>query len=116
MKTTSDYLRDLLERIERIQQYVQAGEQEFWHSSLTQDAVVRNFEVIGEIVKRLPPNLLSQYPDVEWSQIKGFRDYLAHNYETVQLKIVWGAVAKLPILKAAVETLLASLPRDESQE
>jgi uncharacterized protein with HEPN domain len=115
MKTPSDYLHDLLERIERIQQYVQAGEQDFWQSSLTQDAVIRNFEVMGEIVRRLPADLLTKYPHVEWSQIKGFRDFLAHNYESVQLKIVWGAVEKLPLLKAAVETLLASVPRDETE-
>jgi uncharacterized protein with HEPN domain len=113
MKMERDYLVDLLDRIKRIQEFTQAGRTAFMQSELIQDAVIRNFEVIGEITKRLPDDLLEQQPQAEWKQIKGFRDILAHNYDNIVLKVVWDSVEKLATLRAAVEALLAGL--DEEQ-
>ena len=53
----------------------------------------------------MPTELLEPYPDVEWKQIAGFRDFLIHRYDEVDLDIVWGAVEKLPRLRAAVEAI-----------
>jgi len=64
---------------------------------------------LPEIAKRLPNDLLEKQPQIEWKQIKGFRDFLAHNYDDVVLKIVWGAIEKLPELENAVGILLSSL-------
>lgn len=112
MRTSRQYLRDLLHNIEMIETFTSDGETEFRADLKTQFAVVRAYEIIGEIVKRLPPELLTQQPQIEWQDIKEFRDFLAHNYDRVQLKIVWGAVKKLPDLKTAVLALLAALPED----
>jgi uncharacterized protein with HEPN domain len=95
MKTDHDYLVDLLDRIDRIEDFTRSGEAAFVQSELIQDAVIRNFEVIGEITKRLPDVMLEQ-PHIEWQQIKGFRDFLAHYYDRIVLKIVWESVENLP--------------------
>ena len=72
--------------------------------------------MIGEIAKRLPDRLLEQQPQVAWKKVKGFRDFLAHNYEAVILQIVWGAVEELPELRAAVEKLLMTAQVNEADE
>jgi uncharacterized protein with HEPN domain len=79
-------------------------------SSLIQDAVIRNFEIIGEATKRLTPSLTQNRPEVPWRQIAGFRDVLIHKYMGVDLNTVWNIVKHdLPIIKAAATALLASL-------
>lgn len=70
--------------------------------------------MIGEIAKRLPAQLLQRAAQVNWTQIKGFRDFLAHNYDRVELKVVWAAVEDVPTLRAAVEAMLAALDDDSS--
>lgn len=52
-----DYVAHIFERIERIEVYIQGGKDEYLESLLIQDGVIRNFEVIGEAVKRLSPQL-----------------------------------------------------------
>lgn len=58
MKTSVEYLQDMLERIERIEQAAAAGQATFRESFIHQDAIIRNYEVIGKIAKRLPDWLL----------------------------------------------------------
>ena len=74
---------------------------------MIQDAVIRNFEVIGEATKRLSTELRAAYPNVPWHQIAGFRDVLIHDYLKVNLNRVWGVIElNLPELKATVEEIL----------
>jgi uncharacterized protein with HEPN domain len=72
-----------------------------------QDAIIRNFEVIGEAVKQLSPELLKQYDQVPWRRIAGFRDILTHDYMGVDLDEVWNVIENdLPQLKRTVQTML----------
>lgn len=115
MKSVREYLQDALERIERIEKVISKGKAQFLSSDVYQDAVIRNYEVIGEIVKRLPEVLLQTAPAVPWADLKGFRDFLAHNYDRVDLEIVWSAIEQLPTLRSAVQTLLdTDSPREEN--
>lgn len=57
------YLAHILERARRIEGYIRSGEQEFQRDTKTQDAVIRNFEVIGEAAKRVPPEYRALHPD-----------------------------------------------------
>ncbi len=57
---------DILDRIGRIERYTASGRDAFLASELNQDGVIRSFEVIGEVVKRLDPALVAHYPQVPW--------------------------------------------------
>ncbi len=79
-----------------------------------QDTIIRNFEVIGEIVKRLDPKLTARYPEIHWADYAGFRDILIHQYDKVVLDIVWESVDRdLETLKAAVKKLLEGEQKGE---
>lgn len=107
------YLHDILEHITRIETTAAAGEAVFRQSYMHQDSIIRSFEVIGEIVKRLSPELTKQHPTVLWADFAGFRDVLIHQYDKVIISIVWESVyTDLPPLRAAIEALLAGLPPD----
>lgn len=73
---------------------------------------MRNLEVIGEAVKRLPEQLRARRPDIEWQKIGALRDILIHQYFGVDVEILWDIVQnKLSPLGQAVEGLL----REEQQ-
>ncbi|WP_339384034.1 HepT-like ribonuclease domain-containing protein [Fischerella sp. FACHB-380] len=77
---------------------------------MIQDAVIRNFEIIGEATKRLSAEIRAADPDVPWQQVAGFRDVLIHDYLKVNLNRVWGVIEQnLPQLKATVEAILQEL-------
>lgn len=107
MRDDSLYLSNIKECIERIESYTRDGKEAFMQTPMIQDAVIRNFEIIGEATKRLSTDLKAVYPDVPWQQIAGFRDVLIHDYLKVNLNRVWGVVElNLPELKATVKKIL----------
>jgi uncharacterized protein with HEPN domain len=74
MKDDRLYLTHIAECIERIESYTAGGKQAFMASTLVQDAVVRNFEIIGEATKRISAHMKGQRPDVPWRRVAGLRD------------------------------------------
>lgn len=77
---------------------------------MAQDAVIRNFEVIGEAVKRIPESMKEERPDIPWRRIAGLRDVLIHQYMRVDLEAVWAIVRDdLPEFKQAVAEILAEM-------
>ncbi|MDZ7696736.1 MAG: DUF86 domain-containing protein [Deltaproteobacteria bacterium] len=73
----------------------------------TYSAVIREFEIIGEAVGKLPELFRKRHPDVEWQDIKDFRNLLSHEYFGVDLEIVWNVIKDdLPILLSAAENIL----------
>lgn len=107
------YLRDVLERIRRIEEVMASGEDIVRTSSMHQDAIMRNFEVIGEIVKRLDPALTTRVPDFPWSRYARFRDLLIHQYDKVILDTVLDSAQNdLTPLKRVVGLLLDQLGTD----
>jgi uncharacterized protein with HEPN domain len=76
-------------------------------STLIQDGVIRNLEVIGEATKKLSDPIKQAAPTVPWKQIAGMRDVLIHDYLKVNLNRVWQTIEHdLPTLKEAVKKLL----------
>jgi len=101
------HLTNILACVERICDYTAAGKQAFLTSLMMQDAVIRNFEIIGEAAKQLSPELRASAPDVPWSSIARFRDFLAHQYLRVELAEVWKVVeSDLPELAPRIRRLL----------
>ena len=110
MKDERLYLSNIQECIERIEEYTKGGKEEFMATKIIQDAVIRNFEIIGEATKRLSPELRSKYSDVPWQQIAGLRDVLIHDYLKVNLNSVWQIIEQnLSDLKRQVTAILENL-------
>jgi uncharacterized protein with HEPN domain len=90
MKEDRLYITNILECIERIKSYIAEGRDSFLKSRMIQDAVIRNFEVMGEATKRLSQELRSNNSDIPWRQMAGFRDMLIHDYSKIDVGEVWG--------------------------
>ena len=101
-----------LEAIDKIQRYT-AGltEAAFADYSMAVDAVVRNFQVMGEAVRHVPDEVQARYPAVPWSLMQGMRHILVHDYYAVKLDIVWRTIQQsLPPLLEPLRTILKENP------
>jgi len=110
------YLAHILECIQKIERFTAGGRERFLADELVQDAVLRNFEVIGEAAKRLDDAYRAAHPEIPWRSLAGLRDVLIHQYEGVELERVWAIVeGDLPGLKRAVAALLPPLDQLERE-
>jgi uncharacterized protein with HEPN domain len=110
------YLAHILERADRIEAYVRDGRPAFFADVKTQDAVIRNFEVIGEAAKRVPLDYRTAHPSIPWQLMAGFRDVLIHGYEGVDLGRVWlTATRDLPAVRLAILAILPPLDQLERE-
>ncbi len=101
-------LEDIYQAIERIEQYIENfAFQDFLKDIKTQDAVIRNLEVIGEAVKHLSSDVREAYPQVPWRAMAGLRDRLIHHYFGINLDVVWEIVTnELPLVKQQIRHIL----------
>ena len=84
------YCADILDSGSAIYEFVKdLSFEQFCIDRKTYSAVIREFEIIGEAVGKLPDELKQRRPDVEWQDIKDFRNLLIHEYFGVDLEIVW---------------------------
>ena len=102
------YIEDIVEAIRKIRFFTtDLSLQTFSSDVKTFDAVIRNLEIIGEAIKRVPEEIRSIYPDVEWKKIAGLRDILAHEYFGVDVEIIWDIIQnKLPVLEGHIKRIL----------
>jgi uncharacterized protein with HEPN domain len=102
------YLEDILESIEKIDEYTKAVKwREFERNGQMQDAVMRRLEIMGEAVKKIPEAVKKESPDIPWRQISGMRDVLIHDYGEVRLERVWKTVQNdLAPFKAGIQAIL----------
>ncbi len=114
-KTNVEYVRDILHEIDDVLKFTTEGRQAFAESAAIQKAVVRSYEIIGEICKRLPSELRDANAQINWRKLITFRDFLVHNYDKINLRYVWEAVEDAPALRAAFRELLEKLETHESE-
>jgi len=114
----ADYLAHILEAIERIHRYTDdMDELAFLNDQLVQDAVIRNFEIIGEAsnnIEKHNPEFASAHPELPLAFAYQMRNAVAHGYFKVDFEIVWKTIhSDLPGLHALVQKAQATLPRDD---
>ena len=105
------YLDDILEAINKIRDYTAGMDYSaFSNDAKTQDAVVRNLEIIGEAAGRLQGQVRDSSSDIEWRKIVALRNILIHEYFGVSLPIVWDIIqSKLDPLESSCQALLNQL-------
>jgi uncharacterized protein with HEPN domain len=83
-------LNDIIESGEKILHYVQGmSYEQFINDDKTIDAVIRNFEVIGEAANRLPDEFKEIHQEIDWHRIRGFRNRIVHHYFGIDYAILW---------------------------
>jgi uncharacterized protein with HEPN domain len=113
-RTALQYLDDILEAIRNIEEDTSdISFDEFVADRRRKDAVIRNFEIIGEATKKLPDDLKARNPAVAWKQIAGLRDVIAHGYFRVDYEVIWGIITNtVPGFKPAI----VKIRREERQK
>ena len=110
----ADYLAHILEAIERIERYTRGLDRAaFLGTEIVQDAVIRNFEIIGEASRNIAqrhPDFLHQHPEIALADAYRLRNAVVHGYFTVDLGIVWQTtLMELPRMKSFVQTEVQKL-------
>jgi len=107
MKDDRVYFEHILLCIEKIEDYTKMDKSLYMGSTIIQDAVVRNLQVLAESTQRISDRVKTNYPDTEWQAISGFRNILVHDYLGLDLKLIWSVVEKrLPPLRLKIEKML----------
>lgn len=118
MQRLADYLAHILEAIERIDRYTEdMSEVAFLESEMAQDAVIRNFEIIGEACHNIEthyPEFAASHPELPLAAAYQMRNAVAHGYFKVDLEIVWKTIHRnLPGLYRQVQKVARELPADD---
>ena len=102
------YLADILNAIAAVERYTTGMTlEQFMSDAKTQDAVVRNLEVIGEAAKRIPEEVRMAYSTLAWYPAAAMRDFLIHEYPEVDAEAVWNTVMHdLPPFKKGIQQIL----------
>ena len=104
----------MAEAVRRVAEYTDGkSEQEFLADRLMQDAVMRNFGVLGEAANnclRVSPGIAARYPDLPFAKVYGLRNQLTHGYSVVDLEILWSVIEKdVPMLQRQIADVLELL-------
>lgn len=103
------YLEDIHLAMSRISEYIQGYTFiKFKQDYKTVDAVIRNFEVIGEASKNIPKVIKSKYPDIPWDEMYLLRNKVSHDYFGIDYEIIWDVATNyIPENKLQIEQILS---------
>jgi uncharacterized protein with HEPN domain len=104
-------LRQMAEAAERLETLCAGCERESFLADWQKRAALERFiEILGEAVKRLPPELREKHPAIEWRRIAGARDRIIHAYDDVDHTVLWEAVrVDVPVLRRTITEMLGDL-------
>lgn len=100
-------LADIAVATRRIAEYIHGGLSQFLESTMAQDAVIRQLEVMGEAAGSVSERLRAAHPEVPWRAMRGFASFAKHEYWRVNLRLVWRAAQECASIRVAVEKLQA---------
>ena len=102
------YILDILSSINRIREYIKNDVYEtFSLAKMTQDAVFRNLEIIGEASRNITEETRLKAENIPWNRMKGLRNIVSHKHFGVDLEIVWEVITKnLPLIEPEIRSLL----------
>lgn len=105
------YLKDIKDSIRKIEKYTHNSSfEKFSKDEQMIDAVVRNLSIIGEAVNNIPKEIKDKNPNVAWSEIKGMRNKVIHEYFGIDEEILWKTTQDdIPIFKKQINRLLKSV-------
>jgi len=84
------YLEDMLQSMQKIEGYIQdINFSEFIKKDMVIDAVIRNFEIIGEAAKNLPNDYYLRYPEIPWTKMYRLRNIVIHHYHGIDYEMIW---------------------------
>ncbi len=112
--TESDLFRlgHIIDCIERITFLVDSCKtvEVFKSKWIEQDAMLRNFEIIGEASNHISEETKDNYPLIEWHKIRGMRNFVSHEYFSTRLETIWdSALENIPILKIQITQIISDL-------
>jgi uncharacterized protein with HEPN domain len=116
-RTSLHFLEDIKEAAGKIRKYTTGmSYEQFLADQKTQDAVIRNFLVIGEATKNLSADIKDRYPGVEWKQVAGLRDVMAHGYYRIDYEVIWEIItSRLPGFRKDIGKILKEEIRREKE-
>ena len=103
----SHFFEDILEAIEAIERFTREMDfEQFQSDDKTIRAVEREFEIIGEAVKKIPEEITTDYPTTPWKAIAGMRDRLIHHYWDTEVEMLWKTIEEsLPPFNSTIITI-----------
>jgi uncharacterized protein with HEPN domain len=116
-RTPELLIEDVLDSIHKINQYISGlNDREFVGDNKTVDAVIRNFEIIGEASGRLPPDFKLKYSNVDWEKMRGFRNRIVHDYFGIDYEIVWNIIKDtLPTFENSIQIILEEIKKQQNK-
>jgi uncharacterized protein with HEPN domain len=116
MRKDNAYLEDILEAAKAVRRFTGGISLEAFKANEEKyEAVNRKFEIIGEAARRLSPEARNLFPEIPWNLVTAMRNILIHDYDDVDLDVVWQTVQRdVPPLIARLESYLAANPPPES--
>jgi uncharacterized protein with HEPN domain len=97
----------ILEAIKQIEIFTQNFNPNVFDNNLVRSACIFQLEIIGEAVNKISKKIKDKYQDIDWINITGLRNIIAHEYWGIDYSIVWSIISfELPKLKANIENII----------